>query len=513
MEIQELHLKHYGKFEDHRIRLRPGINIIYGGNETGKTTIHSFIRAMFFGLNRAKGKAARNDEYQIRQPWDRPGAFLGSMKISEQGEVYRIERCFDRSTDPLRITCETGSWEASDTEGVLAALTGGISEAAFVNTVFIPQAHCETDEALAQELQRFMVNNDTAGDGNVDVARALQSLRKKKKQFEQKQKKENELLESQIEKKQAKAELIRTELEHLKQQAELYRSGRLTAPEYTSAQTGMYVPEESGQYGMQAQETEEGDEPEPYTGKLQRVLMFLLLAAGIGSAAAALLLEPETVKLFLGMFSGIFFILIPVIRLLLGKPQKQMEPLRPLQAQVPQYLLDEIRNHEEAYQKLQKELETLYQNHVKIDGTETEIAALTLAIDRLCEISAEIYQKSGGRLGERASLILSEITSGRYQHIMVDDTMTVRIHTPERVLGLHQVSGGTLQQIYFALRMAAGDLLCGGAVLPVILDETFAMYDDRRLEAVLRWLRDSGRQVILFTCQKREREIMNRIGH
>ena len=91
--------------------------------------------------------------------------------------------------------------------------------------------------------------------------------------------------------------------------------------------------------------------------------------------------------------------------------------------------------------------------------------------------------------------------------------MTVRIHTPERVLGLHQVSGGTLQQIYFALRMAAGDLLCGGAVLPVILDETFAMYDDRRLEAVLRWLRDSGRQVILFTCQKREREIMNRIGH
>lgn len=212
MEILELHLKHYGKFEDHHIRLRPGMNIIYGGNEAGKTTIHSFIRSMFFGLNRSKGKAARTDEYQIRQPWDRPGAFLGSMRIREQGNVYRIDRCFDRNTVPLQITCENEAWEASDPQGTLTALLGGISEAAFVNTVFIPQAHCETDEALAQELQRYMVNTDHAGDGSIDVTRALQSLRKQKKQYEQKQKKEAELLEEQIEKKQANAERIREEL-------------------------------------------------------------------------------------------------------------------------------------------------------------------------------------------------------------------------------------------------------------------------------------------------------------
>ena len=104
MEIQELFLKHYGKFENHRIPLKTGINIIYGGNETGKTTIHSFIRAMFFGLNRARGRAAHTDEYQVRQPWETPGAFLGSMRIQENGAVYRIDRCFDRSTKPLTVT-------------------------------------------------------------------------------------------------------------------------------------------------------------------------------------------------------------------------------------------------------------------------------------------------------------------------------------------------------------------------------------------------------------------------
>ena len=59
--------------------------------------------------------------------------------------------------------------------------------------------------------------------------------------------------------------------------------------------------------------------------------------------------------------------------------------------------------------------------------------------------------------------------------------------------------------------MAAAELLCGENRLPILLDEPFALYDDERLEAALRWLKNSGRQVILFTCQKREREILERI--
>ena len=88
----------------------------------------------------------------------------------------------------------------------------------------------------------------------------------------------------------------------------------------------------------------------------------------------------------------------------------------------------------------------------------------------------------------------------------------MRIHTPSRVLGLHQVSGGTMQQIYFALRMAAAELLCGENRLPILLDEPFAFYDDARLEAALRWLKGCGRQVIIFTCQRREKEILQKIN-
>ena len=477
--------------------LKPGINIIYGGNETGKTTIHSFIRSMFFGLGRGRGKAAKKDEYQVRQPWNAPGAFLGSMRIREGNDIYRIDRCFDRTAPPLQVICETRSQESGNPEQDLNALLGGISENAFINTVFIPQAHCETDESFADELRKYMVNSDSALDAQLDVTQALQTLRKKKKQFEQKKRKEEEALESQIAKKQEQAELIRSDMERLRGQADfLMNRGK---------------PQPAARY-----EEWDEDEEDKGVGKGKLVLEVLLFLAGLLALAGALIFQDTAVRIFLGVFGLLFLILIFAVHMLLpggsADPEEDEQiRLTPQEEQQLQYLAEEISNREEAYQKLQDELEALYHSHVRLDGADTEIAAITMAIDRICELTNGIYRQTGGMLNEHASRILKEITEGRYDRIVLDETGEVRIHTPARVLGLHQVSGGTMQQIYFALRMAAGELLCEGRVLPVVLDETFALFDDDRLEAALRWLKNSGRQVILFTCQKREREILKKL--
>ena len=49
VEIERLDLIRWGKFSGHTIRLKSGVNIIYGGNESGKSTIHSFLGAMLSG--------------------------------------------------------------------------------------------------------------------------------------------------------------------------------------------------------------------------------------------------------------------------------------------------------------------------------------------------------------------------------------------------------------------------------------------------------------------------------
>ncbi|MCD7955432.1 MAG: AAA family ATPase [Lachnospiraceae bacterium] len=533
MEIQELILKKYGRFSDHHITFRSGINIIYGGNETGKTTIHSFIKAMFFGLNRARGRAAKMDEYQIRQPWDSPGAFLGSMRVVENGEVYRIDRCFDRSTKPLGLVCETRILESEHPQEDLDRLLGGISEAAFVNSVFIPQARCETDEALAEELRRRMVNNDQSMDGGIDVSRALQILRKKKRQCEQQKKKEEAALEEKISQKQSRADALRTEMELLRAQAADYQGGngssRSAGRERNEAARtpgqGRYGEYEesgdgaSGKYAFPAEtdlNEETGNSEKEEAGispAMRRLLTAMLFIAGALTMAGIFFTAQEALQIFLGVFTVIFWAMALGVYALFGPRRKGNESEDGAgegTAKCPPELLKEIQKREEEYKSLQDDLEILYQQHVYA-GADTEIAALTLAIDRICEISDGIFRTNGGRINEIASGILEQITMGRYNRIVLDDTAEVRIHTPERVLGLNQVSGGTLQQIYFALRMAAGELFMEKTTLPVILDETFAMYDDRRLEATLRWLKNSGRQVILFTCQSREREILKRL--
>ena len=63
------------------------------------------------------------------------------------------------------------------------------------------------------------------------------------------------------------------------------------------------------------------------------------------------------------------------------------------------------------------------------------------------------------------------------------------------------LSIGTLDQLYFALRVACGELLSAGRKLPIILDDPFASSDRRRLDNVLHLLKvlSGENQILLLT--------------
>jgi hypothetical protein len=371
----------------------------------------------------------------------------------------------------------------------------GMSESAFTNTVFVRQARGETEDALMEELRGFMVNYDSTLDAQTDVSAALQALRKKKKQFEQKKKAEEELLEEQIGRRQAEADYLRKELETLRGREQMIRGQ--TSGKHISA------------------ENEEGNEASP-VGRYRIVMEILLILAALLSFAGAWLMSVPQVRIFLGVFGVIFLAALVPVHLLFGNGARaeeddDWEEQDPEQQWRLQNVREEISGREEKYQKLQQELEMLYQNHVKLEGIEIEIEAVTLAIDRISSLSSTILRETGGSLSERASAILAEITGGRYTRVTMDESSQVRIQTRDRLLQLHEVSYGTMQQVYMSLRISAGELLAQNEALPLILDEPFAMYDDVRLEAVLSWLYRSGRQVVLFTCQDRERRVLEQI--
>lgn len=172
-------------------------------------------------------------------------------------------------------------------------------------------------------------------------------------------------------------------------------------------------------------------------------------------------------------------------------------------------------DYEEKYtalSNLQAELAECEDNTDVMTPEETEIQALNMAMDTIEALSGNITDQIGDRLKHRTSQILSEITGGKYKEVIMDEELHIFVNTGERTVPAGRLSRGTLEQIYFALRMAAGELFCREETYPVILDDVFGMYDEDRLASVLRWLHKENRQVIISTCHKREMEILDKEG-
>ena len=70
-------------------------------------------------------------------------------------------------------------------------------------------------------------------------------------------------------------------------------------------------------------------------------------------------------------------------------------------------------------------------------------------------------------------------------------------------------SDGTADQLYLALRLAVAEELTPDA--PLVLDDAFVRFDDTRTAAALKILKEyaENKQVILFTCQTREKKLVD----
>ena len=114
MIIKELQLINFGKFNNKTVRFEEGMNIIYGENEAGKTTLHTFIRGMLFGIEKQRGKASANDLYSKFEPWDDPTNYQGKMRIEQDGKNYRIERFFNKNNKRFAVIDEDEGRELTE---------------------------------------------------------------------------------------------------------------------------------------------------------------------------------------------------------------------------------------------------------------------------------------------------------------------------------------------------------------------------------------------------------------
>ena len=135
--------------------------------------------------------------------------------------------------------------------------------------------------------------------------------------------------------------------------------------------------------------------------------------------------------------------------------------------------------------------------------------ALLLAAGTLEAANNELTSRFSPRLVQQASEIFSALTGRRYARVHVDRQMNLEAGAQDAAMRrLLSLSGGTADQLYLAVRLAICRLLLPEGA-PIVLDDALVMFDDERLQLALDLLHREAadRQILLFTCQSREKAL------
>ncbi len=145
----------------------------------------------------------------------------------------------------------------------------------------------------------------------------------------------------------------------------------------------------------------------------------------------------------------------------------------------------------------------------RIDRLEDIYAALELAQNALSEATAQLQRRFAPRISRRAQELFGALTHGRYTRLTLAEDLG--LHTcaegEDTLRASLWRSDGTVDQLYFALRLAVAEELTPEA--PLILDDALVRFDDERARRAMDILRRTAqnKQVILFTCQSRETQM------
>ncbi|WP_277222299.1 ATP-binding protein [Peptoniphilus vaginalis] len=183
MIIKELGLLNFGKFEDKKIELQEGINLIYGINEKGKSTIVNFIDGIFYGFSRdSLVKKVRDDLFEKSRPWN-SYLYRGYIILNDKGEDFRISRDFDK--DECSILNLKTADDLSDDPRIFmysripqpGVLFFDLNRKIYKSTFFIGQRLSQLDSDASVELQNRINNFSVSEDEDVDLSKVIERMK------------------------------------------------------------------------------------------------------------------------------------------------------------------------------------------------------------------------------------------------------------------------------------------------------------------------------------------------
>ena len=637
MKIHKLKINAYGKLKDKEIQFKDHINVVYGKNEAGKSTILTFIVNMLYGIS--KNKNGKNySDFEKYKPWDAE-EFSGKLEYElNNHKIFEVFRDFKKKNPQIfnekkeDISKQFNIDKSKGNEFFYEQTK--MDEKLFLSTIVVNQEQVKLEKSEQNILIQKIANLVGTGEDNVSFKRAIDRINRR--QLEEigtersrekplnKLLRENQSLEEEkinLEKyKNTKYEIeenkknqlekssnLEIELEYLNQIKNIYEKEKIENEKIkikekieneNEQKINLNKKEildiENGNKKIFEKNNEKINKLIKNKNKLKNKLTIIFVILILINILQFIFIKNI-------IFKYIFLLTLPmdlIFSILLLKNKKNKIKIlekenkneeEKINNEKNNYLNenkileknnDELKNEinklkNNLNEKINQEIEKIKNNYLnKIKNTEIiktnnlndinqEIEKIKkelnminiklheldfdkenveIKVDNLMEIEEKIvnnnekivnlkdleksmnlaktllekaYEKMKNtvtpKFTENLSKNINKITNGKYTNVMVqaDNGLVVELENGNYVEA-DRLSVGTIDQLYLSLRLSMTEDL-SKEKMPIILDEAFAYYDTQRLENILTYLANTypDRQIILFTCTEREKNIFN----
>lgn len=595
MQINKININNYGNLSNKEINLDNKINIIYGKNEAGKSTLLNFIESMFFGANKNKGKKLIPD-FDRYNPWNN-GEYSGTIDYQlENGEEFHIYRDFKKKNPQIlnklgKDISQEFNIDKKNGNQFFTEQTG-MDRSLIDSTIITEQNQVELDEGTQNQLLQKIANLSESGEEELSYKKIMDKLNKillNEVGTERSQLKPLNITISKIDDYQNKIQDIKQyenerfeitqEIADIQEEINKESENRNIYDEVKKIIDNDKIEQEKidekyktvkenkakmEQYKEELDKTENEKNNERKKQFKIRILANVILSI----IAISLVFLPRNIILVAIPILIVLFIIINMKHSknedntseLTNKLEFLKNTTNSIENEI-KTMQDELYKKDEAEKNriitkcnnedisslfsskidevISKNTRSVEQNEIKKHKLEIDKQEIEKKFEKLAEYeenleiekrrleelehkqkiikeTMEILNKSyedmkenvAPKFNKNLSKNIEVFSNEKYKEITITDKIFVKLDNGENV-PIEKLSTGTIEQIYLAFRLSVIEEI-SKEKMPIVLDEAFAYYDDERLLQTLKFLDIISNQIIILTCTKREKSLLDK---
>ena len=519
MYIKKIEINSFGGLTNKTFLLDKGFNLIFGDNESGKTTLLSFVLFTFYGIKIKKqpGNMSFKEKYM---PWNGM-PMQGNITFEYDDEAYCISRlCSDIRNTVSLININTG--EIIKDRHILSSpgeYFFGVSAEAFAQSVFFTSGTANIRASSNHELVDMLSGSFENTSSEVSYNRIsdilnndILNLSSPKRKNAVIPKLEAEIYEinkrqSRLERSLVNADNVKREIKRIEQEIE----------------------DTEAELRLVKSDVAENNEDNP--SDITQKRNFLILSLIILALTLSIAFFVRNVYIAACFSISVVFFFASVLVFLVSKKKEERRALRKvftLQQNNDKIIVLTQRIIELNSSKMQY-MDMLGQNSAldiemtqlndrlcnledELVRSKDELRALEIAKEALDNAYNEFKTVFSPQLSSLTADYFSRITMEKYHTVSVNDSFDISVSGAYGYKSVGYLSHGCAEQAYLAMRLALSEIVLSKQKTPIFFDDAFAFYDDKRLNSTIEFLIElsKDKQIIFSTCRNSEYSLITK---